>query len=531
MGISGSDLAPTQARFGVMRFGAFRFGYYRPNVVIKIGGVQTNKVIEDSLDIYDRLNGRRNEAIFTVRAGVTVTEGMTVTIALGADSIWGTRLFAGTIVRVRTVQPHLHQDARYQVSALDFSWLLDRRPISAEYRSESATAIARDLVTTYVWSGFTANHVEPDLPSVDHFPVTNVRPSEALNRLAKRVGASWYIDDTRDLHFFTDESVRYPNPPSLTSSNHDYWDFRVEKDLSQVRTRIIVEYKSTRVLGTGVPAGATSVPILDWTGFSGITTARIGPQLITYAGLNTLFESAGENPLGGTVDADAAVGATTLDVNIGYTGGTPFLIVISWVKVGDQVISFTGVDFPGGSADPVRLTGIPASGYGSIRAAVAAGTAFHGVSSLEGVTDLNIAVPADTIVVPRLTVDDAGAQAALAALDGTDGIRVLFLQDGRLTQDGAQERAEAELAAHSTAIITVQYKTRDVRTRSGRTVSVNVAGITDDFLIQEVRLTGFDQLAPITSRSPMAFPVKDVSALPLRLTGLIDLLSREEDTL
>ncbi len=117
------------------------------------------------------------------------------------------------------------------------------------------------------------------------------------------------------------------------------------------------------------------------------------------------------------------------------------------------------------------LTGIPATGTGSIQYDIAEGDA---VNILE-------------------QVDDLAAQAALAALLGTgDGVVEDALQDRRLSKTEAQARGTAALALRSTAEASLRYQVRDVRSKSGKSITFNFAGVTGTFKIQEVVITGFN---------------------------------------
>jgi hypothetical protein len=284
MGISGSDLAPKQARFGVARFGATRFGDFYPTLILSVGGTNLARQVRlDTLEIVEKLNEEPNEAHFTLREGsLTPTEGETVIIALGTASDY-TRLFTGSIVRVTQRQVTDSQEINYDIVAKDYAWLLDRRFITTRYTNESAASIAVDIIATYTTGGFTTTHVQVDLPAVDEFQLVNTRPSTALTRLANLVGAAWYIDEQRDLHLFTAETI-YPNPPDLTTANPYFWGFEPTVDLSQVRTRAIVEGKRTQTLAP-VDADATEIPVEDVSIFAANGgDARIEHQLIAYTG-------------------------------------------------------------------------------------------------------------------------------------------------------------------------------------------------------------------------------------------------------
>jgi hypothetical protein len=125
-----------------------------------------------------------------------------------------------------------------------------------------------------------------------------------------------------------------------------------------------------------------------------------------------------------------------------------------------------------------QLTGIPATGAGSITEAIA---------------DL-----AEIFLVAQ--DDDATAQTAVASAytnsHYTDnGIRTAFLQDRRLSVTEAHARGLARLAFDSKGLAAARYTTRDTKTGWGRVVHVNMtdpisgASIVDDLRIQRVTIT------------------------------------------
>lgn len=144
------------------------------------------------------------------------------------------------------------------------------------------------------------------------------------------------------------------------------------------------------------------------------------------------------------------------------------------------------------------LTGIPASGGGSIRYAILQGD------------------PVNLLV----QVDDMAAQAALAALigGGDDGIVEEYVQDGAIGETEARARGTAQLALFSTPLVSISYKTRDVNTHAGRTITVSLGSPTNlsgTFQIQQVTIDSFQY--------PRLYPTYTVQASSTRFS-LEDLL-------
>jgi len=220
-----------------------------------------------------------------------------------------------------------------------------------------------------------------------------------------------------------------------------------------------------------------------------------------------------------------AAGSTTLPlVSRGSQAETS-----GFMKVGTQVVSFAGVS---GST----LTGIPASGVGAIVADVPAGTSVICVPFLKGVTGIIRALNNGDEVNVFVQVDDLPAQATLKAmLQGvlgvaSDGVQEEYMQDGRVSLTEATARANAFLTLRKNVVISVAYRCRDILTRVGRTVTVNIppqanylpVGMTGTFKIQSVTLTGFGV--------PNTYPVYTVKASSI-VFSFEDLLRRMQSKL
>jgi hypothetical protein len=114
--------------------------------------------------------------------------------------------------------------------------------------------------------------------------------------------------------------------------------------------------------------------------------------------------------------------------------------------------------------------------------------------------------------------NDSTAQSNLAAMDGSDGVRESAIRDVSDDYLSAAATGDAELAAYADPVVTVRYVTRDVNTKPGRDIAINIAGINDTFRIQRVVISGFEQ-------SRYTFPLRAVEASSRRF-GLVELLKR-----
>ena len=148
------------------------------------------------------------------------------------------------------------------------------------------------------------------------------------------------------------------------------------------------------------------------------------------------------------------------------------------------------------------LTGIPPSGPGAITATISynsalctcrAAAARHSGQSGAGA----IIYPlhnGDNINL-LMTVDDLGAQAALAALVGGSGIQEAYIQDGRIGYTEATARGTRRCSKdRSTLLVEVHYTCRDPLTRSGATIVCNLpppTSLAGNYKIQDVTIANF----------------------------------------
>jgi hypothetical protein len=173
-----------------------------------------------------------------------------------------------------------------------------------------------------------------------------------------------------------------------------------------------------------------------------------------------------------------------------------------WVLIGGgQTIRYTGIS--GNS-----LTGIPTSGPGSITTTVIYGSQALPAPALTGVNANNglvLAMAKGSSVKIWVERNDLAAQAALGQLEldangnPTDGIHEFQIIDERRGEASLSALCDADLAIFSRPIVSATYSTRDPKSKSGKTVHVDLAGwgLVGDFVIQDVTLT-FDgpALAP-----------------------------------
>lgn len=277
------------------RGGATRGGYHSGLPFVAIAGVQyatgnhhpTQKVLIGDLQIHDVLDQTPNTCQLTTM-GFVPTAGQSIVITLGsANSL--TRAFAGIV---------LSEDQAYfadnpahvyhRLNGIDYTWQLTQHYAIKRYTNTTTGAIARDLIASFT-DGYTANAIAPDADgiAIAEITFTNTLIPDALTQLCKQAGAYWNVDYFKDLHLFVGTEPNRQNPIPLTLSHRTMAAIDVQRDLSQLVTRAIVE-GGGGMAATDIPAGETQIP-LDTIGWyqaaGGLVTS--GPQRLSYTGLAT----------------------------------------------------------------------------------------------------------------------------------------------------------------------------------------------------------------------------------------------------
>ena len=155
---------------------------------------------------------------------VKVYEGVTV-------------IFAGTLIETDEEM----QGGNMQVIhclAKDYSYDLDRKLVANVYENTTVQAVIENIITNYT-TGFTYNNVLA-AGAIDYLAFKYEYPSKCLQQLAELIGYDWYVDENKDIHFFSKSSL--PAPFDLTDTNGKYYfdTLKVKSDVKNLRNTIIV---------------------------------------------------------------------------------------------------------------------------------------------------------------------------------------------------------------------------------------------------------------------------------------------------
>jgi hypothetical protein len=118
------------------------------------------------------------------------------------------------------------------------------------------------------------------------------------------------------------------------------------------------------------------------------------------------------------------------------------------------------------------------------------------VSSISG-GGLREGLPIGTAFNVYAVAQSTTLQNSIAALEGGDGIHEYAVSDGRLTQSGALQRAQAELTIFGSIEHKGSYTTRDPSAQAGRVIGINVGSPTQissvSAKIQRVSVSQFEE--------------------------------------
>lgn len=253
-------------------------------ILISVAGTTRTRALRvDAMAIREYAGGQPNTCTCRVW-NFTPVQGQDIKIGLGSLAA-ANLIFAGLIVKVVT---RYEGDKPTQLAydlfcqGYDAPQLLNRRKVTKKYTAVSGSTIAAALITDNV-QGFPApTSVEASLASVAEITFTNDDVTAALDQLAKRLGAVWWVDYAQDLHFFVTSTLGGSATAITDAAPGGARDLSYEVDLARVVTRVLVEGQGSSV-AADIAVGQTSIPVTDATPFNASGgTAVVGPQRVTY---------------------------------------------------------------------------------------------------------------------------------------------------------------------------------------------------------------------------------------------------------
>lgn len=207
------------------------------STTLTIGGVDKASLINwKTLRREEVLTKEPNKLTFFLKkhAGQTYkpTSGDEVVLTVGA-----TVQFGGYIVEIEEDIEGLVQ--YIQCTCKDYTHQLDRQLVSKTYTSMTVNAIIADLLSTFS-TGITGVNVNCPV-TIDAVTFNYLPISKCLEKLtAMTSGYEWYIDYTKDIHFFASALMSSSFNLSDTSGNYVFDSLNIREDTHQMSNEIIV---------------------------------------------------------------------------------------------------------------------------------------------------------------------------------------------------------------------------------------------------------------------------------------------------
>lgn len=190
---------------------------------LKVSNILTNQTDSASLDVVYESVGNAYKPVI----------GQVVTIAEG-----GTTIFAGPIVRI-SAQPLAYKTILYSIECTDYSRFLDRVLVVDVFEQQTVTQIIQSIISEYTTDGFTTTNVDCGI-EVEYIAFNYETITDCLKQLADLTGYDWYVDENKDIHFFSKETNTAPFSLTDTSGNWEYASLRLRNDNTQIRNQIYV---------------------------------------------------------------------------------------------------------------------------------------------------------------------------------------------------------------------------------------------------------------------------------------------------
>jgi hypothetical protein len=251
-------------------------------------------------------------------------------------------------------------------------------------------------------------------------------------------------------------------------------------------------------------------------------------KLLTTIANNTstgpFVDTLADGSLGASAPSTDTSGLTTVSGQV--NAGSPTLLVASaapFYAAGGWTMN--GIRYSGISGN--TLTGIPPTGPGAILTTLPYGTAIIAAPTLTGVTGLARPLTRGSTIFVFVQRDDLSAQAEAAARETSavrtsDGIHEYMVSDAQRTAASLTALCDAYLALFARPLVTVTYATRDMKTKAGKMIVVDLAvpAIQQTLMIQDVAISEVD-VAPGT---PPKYTVT-ASSIRYSLEGMLRRLS------
>ncbi|XOB41802.1 MAG: hypothetical protein ACKKMS_00160 [Candidatus Nealsonbacteria bacterium] len=203
---------------------------------------RTSDIALDSIQKEDLINETKDTLMFQVRKYGTkgFVPKVNEEVVMNID---GQIEFGGAIVSVeKSIQAG--QMVVYDVVCSDYSLFLNRKLVLERFDNQTVNYIIDFIADKYA-EGFTIINVNCPV-EVKTMTFNRLTMSECLEKLAKAVGYSWYVDYDKDLHFFPKNENSAPFIVEDDNGKYLQDTLKITDDLSQIRNKVFIRGSEER---------------------------------------------------------------------------------------------------------------------------------------------------------------------------------------------------------------------------------------------------------------------------------------------
>lgn len=204
---------------------------------IKINGISRTSQID--WHSYQLINVLTKE-IDTLEFNLKVHSGKTYKPSLGQEVIVsedGTKIYGGYIVEAEKKIEAMVQT--WRITCKDYHYGLDRKLVYKNFKNEYAGDIIKYIATNYT-SGFTTDNVSLG-NSISSIRFNYETVSRAIQQIAERINYDWYVDENKDIHFFSKESYIAPFELNDVDGNFIWNSLIINEHINQIKNSIFVQ--------------------------------------------------------------------------------------------------------------------------------------------------------------------------------------------------------------------------------------------------------------------------------------------------
>ena len=203
---------------------------------LKIAGVDRTSLLQKgTLRITNQIGSKADRASFFIENSAGTAEPLSgQEVIIEEDAV---RVFGGIVAKPerRRLAPLIDG---FMVVAQDFSKLLEKRLVLAAFVDQKAGDIIKNIVTTFVKDASITTTAVQDGPTIAFIAFNFKDARKSIDEIARLVGFDWYVDENKDIHFFT--KTTNPSPFPITDLENRYRKFKIKSDSSQLKNRVIV---------------------------------------------------------------------------------------------------------------------------------------------------------------------------------------------------------------------------------------------------------------------------------------------------